>query len=83
LRRRRIRGRWGLLQDRFADAAVRRGATPGIPNPQLARVWVDDDAHAAVQLASDLDRVAFDPDFVDDDEAYRSAHRLVGSLAAR
>lgn len=82
LRRRRLRGRWGLLQDRFAHVAVRRGAPPGSPNPQLARVWVDGDATAAANVAVELDRVAFDPAFVDDDVAYRSARKLVGSLAA-
>jgi transglutaminase-like putative cysteine protease len=81
LRRRRERGRWGLLQDRFAEVAVRRGAPAGSPNPRLARAWTDPDAAAsAANVAAELDRVAFDPAFVDDDETYHSTRKLVGSL---
>ena len=79
LDRRRRRGRWGLLQDRFTTAAVSRGASNGSTNPDLARAWADDDrAHRA---ASELDRAAFDPAFVDDDDTYRSARDLVDALA--
>ncbi|HUF99461.1 MAG TPA: transglutaminaseTgpA domain-containing protein [Ilumatobacter sp.] len=84
LRRRRQRGRWGLLQDRFADLAVRRGGRSGAPNPQLASVWTDaDDAAVARDVAARLDRAAFDPTFHDDgstDEWYRTTAKLVGSL---
>jgi protein-glutamine gamma-glutamyltransferase len=84
LRRRRARGRWGRLQDRFEDAAIRRGAAPGSSNPAFAEAW-DDAAgsDAAHHLASELDRVAFDPTFDDDDESYRRARELVGSLPPR
>ena len=78
VRRRRRRGRWGLLQDRFAAAAVGRGASPGATNPDLARIWAGDER--ARTVAAQLDRVAFDPAFVDGDEAYRSTRDLVDSL---
>ena len=84
LRRRRHRGRWGQLQDRFVQAAARRGARSGAPNPELARAWngaaAGDDA---ARLAAQLDRAAFDPTFDDDDDSYRRARELVGSLPSR
>lgn len=78
MRRRQRRGRWGLLQDRFTSAAVGRGALAGATNPDLARVWADDDR--ARTAATELDRAAFDPAFVDDDETYRTTRELVDSL---
>ena len=78
-RRRQRRGRWGLLQDRFTAAAVGRGAPSGATNPDLARAWLDDDR--ARTAATELDRAAFDPAFVDDDETYRTTRELVDSLA--
>jgi transglutaminase-like putative cysteine protease len=83
LRRRRRRGRWGVLQDRFGGAAVRRGARAGAPNPALASAWVDADADladAARRIAERLDRVAFDPSFTDDDRIYEETRELIGSL---
>ena len=85
VRRRAQRGRWGLLQDRFADLAVRRGGTRGAPNPRLAAAWTEaDDTAVAREVATRLDQVAFDPTFDDDarssDEWYRSTAKLVGSL---
>jgi hypothetical protein len=81
LRYRRRRGRWGLLQDRFGSAAVRRGAVPGSPNPQLAAVWTDaDDAEVARLVAERLDQAAFDPTFSDDRQVYSETSKLVGSL---
>lgn len=84
MRRRRLRGRWGQLQDRFAEGARRRGARSGAPNPELARAWngADDTAHAE-RVAAQLDRAAFDPTFGDDDQSYREARELVGSLSSR
>jgi Transglutaminase-like superfamily/TgpA N-terminal domain len=83
LRRRRQRGRWGRLQDRFADVALRHGARPGAPNPELARAWTGvDRATSAELLAAQLDRAAFDPAFDDDDAAYRAARELVGALSS-
>ncbi len=85
IRRRARRGRWGLLQDRFAERAVRLGGTRGAPNPRLAEAWTEaDDAAVAREVAARLDQVAFDPTFDDDarssDEWYRSTAKLVGSL---
>ena len=78
VQRRRRRGRWGLLQDRFSASAIGRGARPGATNPDLARAWADDGR--ALDAATRLDRAAFDPAFVDDDETYRSTRTLVDSL---
>jgi transglutaminase-like putative cysteine protease len=83
LRRRRRRGRWGVLQDRFTAAAARRGAAAGAPNPELARTWPDESRPRADEAAASLDRAAFDPTFVDDDEDYRRVRELVGSLPGR
>jgi hypothetical protein len=83
LRRRRERGRWGLLQDRFAHAAGRRGAPTGVPNPELARVWPGDSGVTAGRVATSLDRAAFDPTFTDDDDSYRRTRELIGSLPSR
>ena len=81
LRRRRRRGRWGLLQDRFAASAQRRGAPSGAPNPRLASTWTaHDDAEVARLVADRLDRIAFDPHFPDDDAVYRETRKLIGSL---
>ena len=81
LRHRRRRGRWGLLQDRFATSAVRRGAPSGVPNPRLAASWTTaDDSAVACLVAERLDRVAFDPGFTDDDRLYADTRKLIGSL---
>jgi transglutaminase-like putative cysteine protease len=80
LRHRRRRGRWGLLQDRFSAAAVRRGARSGATNPRLAAAFSD--AEAAQRVADRLDRVAFDPTFEPDDGVYDETRRLVGSLVS-
>ncbi len=84
VRHRRRRGRWGLLQDRFAAVATESGASAGVPNPQLAAIWKQtDDARVAREVAERLDRVAFDPTFDDaDDHAYDETRKLVGMLSA-
>lgn len=79
--RRRQRGRWGVLHDRFERMAVERGAAPGSPAPTLAAVFGGDTVARAV--AERLDRAAFDPAFTDDDDAFREARELVGSLTGR
>ena len=80
---RRRRGRWGVLQDRFAGLASRRGVAGPAPNPTLARAWTgDDDAPVARAVAERLDRIAFDPAFVDDDQVFRDTRKLVGTLHA-
>jgi hypothetical protein len=95
LAERRRRGRWGLLQDRFAALAARRGATARSSNPSRAAAWTDadadaddvadvaDDASVAELVARRLDQAAFDPRFRDDDSVYADTRRLVGSLAER
>ena len=75
--RRRRRGRWGVLQDRFVAAAVARGADPNAPNAVLAAATELDDAKV---LARMLDECAFSPTWFDDDARYHSAKSLLDSL---
>jgi hypothetical protein len=73
---RRRRGRWGLLQDRFALAAAARGIDTACSNPELARRWAVTDPRRSEQvrdLAIILDRVAFDPTWTDSDDIYETA----------
>ena len=89
-RTRRRRGRWGILQDRFAMLPVRAdgsldgpapGPSDGVPvltNPQRAAHL--DPPEVAMAVAATLDRAAFDPGFVDDDETYRATHAAVATL---
>jgi transglutaminase-like putative cysteine protease len=84
LRRRRRRGRWGLLQDRFGALAARHGAPGGATNVQRAESWTAaDDAAVARAVADQLDRVAFDPTFDDDDTDYDETKRQLSRLARR
>ena len=79
--RRRRRGRWGLLQDRFGALAAKHGAPPGATNTRRAASWTaTDDADVAALVARQLDRVAFDPSFEDDDTTYEGTRKRVGSL---
>jgi transglutaminase-like putative cysteine protease len=77
---RRRRGRWGVLQDRWHRAAAKRGLDTTCSNPELARRWADtrSPAHGndAQLLAEALDRAAFDPTWIDTDDAYTDARRL-------
>ena len=85
-RHRRRRGRWGVLQDRLTAAAAARGIDDVCTNPELARRWSTADpprADAATRLAEQLDRVAFDPDWIDDDEAFTRALALADALERR
>ena len=68
--RRRRRGKWGVLQDRFVATAVRRGAEPNAPNAELAAVF---NAPTADGLAATLDASAFSTDWRDTDELYRQS----------
>jgi transglutaminase-like putative cysteine protease len=81
-RDRRRRGRWGVLQDRFADLATgtagRDPAPGGLTNPErAARVEPND---VAATIAETLDRAAFDPGWVDDDETYQRTRAAVATL---
>jgi transglutaminase-like putative cysteine protease len=77
--RRRQRGRWGVLQDRFVDAALRRGGSPTAPNAELAAVF---DQPEAEELAAALDASAFSANWVDDDTEYDRALADLAALAA-
>jgi len=80
---RRRRGRWGVLQDRFAGIAARRGVTGSAPNPTLAAAWTGaDDELVARSVAERLDRIAFDPAFADEDDVFRDTRKLVSTLRA-
>ncbi len=84
LRRRHRRGRWGLLQDRFGSLAKRHGAPDGASNIRRAAGWTAaDDAAVARAVAQQLDRVAFDPTFTDDDGEYDETRRQLHRLADR
>jgi transglutaminase-like putative cysteine protease len=78
------RGRWGVLQDRFAALATARGAPDGVTNPRRAQRWTDhDDVEMAQLVAERLDRVAFDPTFTPDEATFAETRKLVGSLVDR
>lgn len=79
--RRRRRGRWGLLQDRYTRLA---GAAPGATNLDRAARWTaTDDAELARLVAERLDAVAFDPEWRDDDAAYALTSSQVRALPRR
>ena len=75
---RRRRGRWGVLQDRFVEAAVRRGGAPTAANAELAAVF---DTRAADELAATLDASAFSANWIDDDTEYERAAADLAALS--
>lgn len=75
--RRRRRGKWGVLQDRFVAAAVAHGATTHAPNAELATVF---EQQAARELAAALDASAFSAEWADDDELYQHALTTIRQL---
>lgn len=75
--RRRRRGRWGVLQDRFVAAAVARGADPNAPNATLAAASGAEEAKVVARI---LDECAFSPTWFDDDALYAHAKSLLDSL---
>lgn len=82
-RDRRRRGRWGVLQDRFAEltTAAPVEADPlrvGLTNPERAARLAPRDV--ATTVAETLDRAAFDPGWVDDDETYQRTRAAVATL---
>lgn len=92
-RHRRRRGRWGLLQDRFSTLSVNFVSTragdcgpdaerPVLTNPDRAALVGPSGVamSVAMSVATTLDRAAFDPDWVDDDEAYRATRSAVTVL---
>lgn len=81
LLRRRARGRWGLLQDRFTAAAFERGASATACNADLAAAF--DEPDQARRIADELDAAAFAAGWTDDDERYEHARRAVAVLDRR
>ena len=99
-RHRHRRGRWGLLQDRFAalptpvpsvlrlpdptptDRPVFPDPTPTdrLTNPRRAELVDAGGGGLAASVAATLDRVAFDPDWVDDDDVYARTRSAVATL---
>jgi len=87
-RYRRRRGRWGLLQDRFgalATAVRRKPSQSDDPvvatNVRIAATVTDThDRDAARLVADELDRVAFDPSWVDDDERFERTRSALATL---
>jgi transglutaminase-like putative cysteine protease len=75
--RRRRRGRWGVLQDRFVAAAVKRGAPPTAPNAVLADVF---DLREAADLADVFDASIFASSWADDNERYTNTARTLRQL---
>ena len=82
-RYRRRRGRWGLLQDRFSvlpgpdPARTETGAPVVRTNRRIAAAHASE---AASLVADELDRAAFDPDWVDDDERFARARSALETL---
>jgi hypothetical protein len=61
--------------------AATLGAPAGTTNARRATRWTAaDDAEVARLIAAQLDRVAFDPSFDDDDDEFVRTRKLVGSL---
>jgi transglutaminase-like putative cysteine protease len=94
LQYRRRRGRWGVLQDRFTALAHLDDGTPPTNPARAAQVHeqvaaqVDRPADAAAgptagTVADMLDRVAFDPTWVDDDETFERTRAAVATLERR
>ncbi len=81
VRYRRRRGRWGLLQDRFVT--IPTYADEIVTNTRRAEALAGRDAERAIvarAVADELDRAAFDPTWVDDDERYERTRSAVATL---
>jgi transglutaminase-like putative cysteine protease len=90
LRYRCRRGRWGLLQDRFSALTPVDAGTPPTNPARAERVAEHprepDDEHGigiAGAVADALDRAAFDPTWVDDDETFERTRTAVAMLERR
>jgi transglutaminase-like putative cysteine protease len=78
IRRRRARGPWGLLHDRFMALAP-----DAVTAPQVARMLtaeLGDDAETAHEVAQTLDRVAFDDDHLPTDADRACTARSITTL---
>ena len=83
LQYRRRRGRWGLLQDRFGALADPSTDAPVATNAYIAAAVADVDAgtaHTARTVADELDRAAFDPTWVDDDQRFEQTRSALATL---
>ena len=83
LRYRRRRGRWGLLQDRFGALADPSTDAAVATNAHIASTVTDVDAgtaHTARTVADELDRAAFDPTWVDDDQRFEQTRSALATL---
>jgi len=74
-RRRRQRGRWGLLHDRFTGLATKIDVDlDGLLTPPVVARALEEglgtNAETAHAVAATIDRVAFDPSWSPDDETY-------------
>ena len=85
---RRRRGRWGLLQDRFGalstmvQRSLDQSGDPTVrTNSHIASTVLDTSDRAAARVVADeLDRVAFDPSWIDDDERFERAKSTLATL---
>ncbi len=87
-RYRQRRGRWGLLQDRFG--ALSTTVEPGLDqdngpivatNARIASTVTDAHDRAAARVVADeLDRVAFDPSWIDDDDSFERTRSALATL---
>lgn len=75
--RRRQRGRWGVLQDRFVAAAVKRGGSATASNASLADAFDHPDA---AHIAGTFDAAAFASTWTDDDASYVEAVQTLRTL---
>jgi transglutaminase-like putative cysteine protease len=93
-RYRRGRGRWGVLQDRFSAIAPVHAGTPPTNHARAEHVGKPEDetdeqtgdgtgTRIAGAVADTLDRVAFDPTWVDDDETFQRTRAAVAMLERR
>ncbi len=87
-RYRRRRGRWGLLQDRFGALSTTVRSRPDqsddpivATNAHIASTVADTRDRAAARVVADeLDRVAFDPSWIDDDERFERTRSTLATL---
>jgi transglutaminase-like putative cysteine protease len=76
-RRRRRRGRWGLLQDRFSALDPDADTNPAVADSLAERLGDQSETHT---VSDQLDRAAFDPTWVDDDQTFQVVTSAVSTL---
>jgi transglutaminase-like putative cysteine protease len=80
LQQRRRRGRWGLLQDRFSALSPTSATNPEVANDLIQRL---DEGIDPPAVAEELDRAAFDPTWIDNDESFETVSGRVATLERR